>query len=321
MSDPAAGPSHNTPEDTLPVLLTGATGFIGRRIQRTLLDAGFAVRVLIRPGSRHVDHADPRCERVDCRLDESDKLAGAVAGTRAVVYCAGSVRGRTLADFLPANADGVESVLRAMASSAPETPFLLISSLAASRRELSDYAYSKHLGEQSVQQHAPFAWTILRPPAVYGPGDTEVAPLLRWARRGVAIRPGPKTQRLSLLYSDDLALAVLAWLNAWKKCSGMICAIDDGRPGGYDWPSIVHAAGGSRFWDVGVPRALLAGIAKLNLACSGIAGYMPMLTPGKVRELTQADWLCDNTAFSQATGWQPRTDLPCGIRLTLEQPG
>jgi hypothetical protein len=34
--------------------------------------------------------------------------------------------------------------------------------------------------------------------------------------------------------------------------------------------------------------------------------------------MTQADWLCDNTAFVQATGWQPRTGLPSGIRLCLD---
>ena len=320
MSDPVAEPPA-LPQisPSSPVLLTGATGFIGRRIQRALLQAGMAVRIVIRPGSLHRQHADQRCELIECSLDDSEGLAGAVSGTRAVVYCAGSVRGRVLADFLPANVGGVKSILQAMTCHAQGTPFLLISSLAASRPGISHYALSKHLGEQAVHAHAPSSWTILRPPAVYGPGDTEIAPLLKWARRGLAIRTGPEDQRVSLLFADDLALAVVAWLNAWEHCTGMTCAIDDGHRGGYDWPAIVHAAGSSRYRAVRVPFALLAAVAWFNLAISRLAGYQPMLSPGKARELTQADWLCDNTAFARATGWQPQTGLPSGIRLSLEQ--
>jgi len=39
-----------------------------------------------------------------------------------------------------------------------------------------------------------------------------------------------------------------------------------------------------------------------------------MLTPGKVRELTQPDWLCDNRPFTDASGWKPRVDLAEGAR-------
>ncbi len=37
-----------------------------------------------------------------------------------------------------------------------------------------------------------------------------------------------------------------------------------------------------------------------------------MLTPGKVRELVHPEWLCDNRAFTAATGWQPSLDLNHG---------
>ncbi|MDT8322255.1 MAG: hypothetical protein RQ826_17195, partial [Xanthomonadales bacterium] len=46
---------------------------------------------------------------------------------------------------------------------------------------------------------------------------------------------------------------------------------------------------------------------------SRLTGRAPMLTPGKVRELTEAAWLCDNGAFTAATGWRPRIDLAAGL--------
>lgn len=314
-----AGPQPGTLPSSGPVLLTGATGFIGRRIQHLLLQSGIPVRIALRPGSPHRHHADPRCEVIECGLGDTEALTRAATGAGAVVYCAGTVRGRSLEDFLPANVAGVQNMLRALAPQRPAVPFLLISSLAASRPELSHYCRSKYLGEQAVRDQTHTPWTILRPPAVYGPGDTEMAPLLQLARRGVLIRPGPKRQRLSLLYADDLAGAVLAWLGRWQDALGLTCGIDDGRPGGYDWPAIARAAGHESYFSVPVPFPLLAGIARINQWISGLAGYAPMLSPGKARELTQADWLCDNTAFARATGWQPHTDLTGGIRLSLDE--
>jgi len=302
-------------------LLTGATGFIGRGIQLALLDAGVPLRILMRPGSRRRQHADDRCEVFENALSDTSGLSRAVTAVSAIVYCAGSVRGRTLDDFMPANVTGLRAIVQAQADHAPETPILLISSLAASRPQISDYARSKFLSEEIVRQSSVSPWTILRPPAVYGPGDTEMLPVLRMVRRGLIFRPGPENQRLSLLYVDDLATAVLAWLRSWPTCNHGTYSIDDGHKGGYDWPAIAQASGRQRFLVIGIPYRLLAGIAAINLFVSGMIGYAPMLTPGKVRELTQMDWLCDNTAFSEATGWQPRTDLVRGIAHSLGRTG
>ena len=115
-----------------------------------------------------------------------------------------------------------------------EIPLLLISSLAASRPQVSDYANSKHLGEQEVINHAAFPWTIFRPPAVYGPGDKEMLPVLKLARKGLVTPPGPNNQRLSLIHVDDIASAVLAWLKSWPKCDQLTYTLDDGHSGGYD---------------------------------------------------------------------------------------
>jgi 2-alkyl-3-oxoalkanoate reductase len=302
-----------------PVLLTGASGFIGRRIQSTLLAAGIPLRVILRPGSRHTGYIDPRCDVHTCSLSNDAGLRLAIEGIRATVYCAGSVRGRTLDDFLPANVSGVESILQAQRAEGSQSPLLLISSLAASRPELSHYARSKFLGEQVLRGLGDTPWTILRPTAVYGPGDTEMRPILKMVRRGLVFVPGGKPQHLSLLYVDDLASAVLAWLQAWQRCRNMTFSIDDGRQGGYDWPDIAQAAGCSSYRSIGIPYFVLAGAAQVNWLVSRLAGFAPMFTPGKVRELTQTDWLCDNTAFVQATGWTPRTTLTSGVPLSLDE--
>lgn len=296
------------------VLITGATGFIGRRIVSVLPERGFTARALIRPGKTSDARLPAECEQVPANLTDVEALAGAVAGCGAVVYCAGSVRGRTFADFATANVAGVKAMLEVLEHSEKKPPLLLISSLAASRPELSDYSSSKRAGEKALQEHPNLAWTVLRPPAVYGPGDREMLPVFKMIRRGLLFSAGPAGQRLSLLHVDDLADAVTSWLAAPQRCLHETYAIDDGTPGGYSWPAMGEAVSETRVRLLPVPRFLLNGAAHLNLLASGLFAYAPMLTPGKVRELVQQEWLCDNREFTVATGWRPKLDLKRGVR-------
>ena len=190
-----------------PVLLTGATGFIGQHLQKALLAEQIRVLAVVRPSSSHKNSLLDGVDRLLADLDDSERLLPAISGASAVIYCAGSVRGRRLEDFAAANIAGVRAVVDAMNQAGAGIPLLLISSLAASRPHVSDYANSKYLGEQEVKKHAAFPWTIFRPPAVYGPGDKEMLPILKLARKGLVSATGPKDQKLSLIHADDLACA------------------------------------------------------------------------------------------------------------------
>jgi nucleoside-diphosphate-sugar epimerase len=273
---------------------------------------------MIRPDKTSDSRLPPACEQIPVGLTEVDKLADIVADCSAVVYCAGSVRGRNAADFSKANISGVKAMLEALEVSKSAPPLLLLSSLAASRPELSDYAYSKHAGELLVKSSSS-AWTVLRPPAVYGPGDREMLPVLKMIRRGLLAHAGPSDQRLSLLHVDDLVNAVVTWISAPQKCLHQTYAIDDGTPGGYNWMDIGEAVGKKKFSVLKVPHFVLNTAARLNLLFSRVLGYAPMLSPGKVRELEQPEWLGDNTAFTGATGWQPQLDLKQGARRLFKE--
>lgn len=300
------------------ILVTGATGFIGRRLVSKLLEKGFSVRALVRPGKSPDARIPGGCEQVPASLTDVDGLIGVVTRSSAVIYCAGSVRGRNLDDFSTANVEGVRAMLQALEQTGFAAPMLLLSSLAASRPELSDYARSKFDGEQLLQDKSSLSWTILRPPAVYGPGDREMLPILKMARKGWLAHAGPADQRLSLLHVDDLVEAIITWLSAPEKCLHGTYAIDDGTTGGYSWNSIGDAVSNKRFKLIPIPRILLNTLANLNLQFSKILGYAPMLSPGKVRELVQADWLCDNAGFTQATGWTPKLNLKQGAEQLFD---
>jgi nucleoside-diphosphate-sugar epimerase len=73
-----------------------------------------------------------------------------------------------------------------------------------------------------------------------------------------------------------------------------------------------------RVRNVRIPLAVLKTVASLNIGAARIFGYAPNLTPGKIRELRHPDWVCDNSAITRKTGWEPRVTLEEGLRRTLE---
>lgn len=307
-------------------MLTGATGFIGCHLQRALLSEPPTneLTALVRAGT-----LDRRPELlpnvVQLALDQASSAEWRNAIERinpdVIILLAGAVRGRTYSDFEPANVlppRALVSALTALQADSVSSPrrllprVLLVSSLAASEPQLSHYAASKRAGEIELAA-CPAEWTVLRPPAVYGPGDQELAGLFTTIRRGLLPRPGPIDQRIAFLHATDLTMAILAWLNTSTMPNGQTYNIHDGTPDAYGWPEIANALNPARSpITLPVPPWLLTSVGAINLMLARIFRYQPMLTPGKARELGYPRWLCDNQAFSNATGWQPSIDLAEG---------
>jgi nucleoside-diphosphate-sugar epimerase len=298
--------------------LTGATGFIGAALLPHLVRTSWRVRALHRPRAGRTPPALPGVEWLAGDLDDAAALASLVSNVDAVVHCAGAVRGAARADFFRVNAEGAGRIAQAAARQPNPPRFLLVSSLAARSPELSAYAASKRQGEEAVAEAMREGrWTAMRPCAVYGRGDRELLPIFRSIARGLLPLPGEAAGRFSLVYVEDVASAVVSWLAA-DAGYGETFELDDARPGGYDWDAVAQVAGrllrnGARVRRVHVPAPLLQLAAATNLAAARLLGYAPMLTPGKVRELTHADWLCDSRAFASVTGWRPEFGLERGL--------
>jgi len=303
------------------IALTGATGFVGAELAKQLANTGYKIQALIRPASSRKRPADLAVKWIEGDLDDSDSLCRLVDGVSAVVHCAGAVRGATREQFNRVNADGLARLVIAASTQRPRPRFLLISSLAARESQLSHYASSKRLGEKLLIENSHgLPWTIYRPCAIYGPGDRELLPVFEWMAKGIAPVLGSGNARFSLLYVKDLAQAIDLWLNR-NGCVSKTFELHDGRSGGYSWHDVIDTVKRLRakpVVSIKIPLVLVRLVSASNLLLSRAFGYAPMLTPGKVRELSHSDWVCDNTALSSATGWMPRIQLPEGLQITLE---
>ncbi len=288
--------------------LTGASGFIGRRLLEQLAAEGLSVRALVRrPDALQ---ARPGLELVSGDLDCPDALARLVAGCDAVIHLAGAIAGRSYADFARVNAVGTGRLVEILEHHQPGARFILISSLAAREPQLSDYAASKRAGESLVET-SHLDWFILRPPAVYGPEDPALAALWRLLARGLLLRVGSARARFSLLHVEDLCRAIGQLLRQ-TVLGRHICSLDDGHPRGYSWADLATLAGrirGRSVRVVPVPALALHLAARLNAGTAGLRGRTPLLVPGKVRELTHIDWVCDSTLTRVLHHWSPQRRL------------
>lgn len=300
------------------IAITGGAGFVGRRLLARLGDSGQTLRAL---QNKTPLPDQPGMTPVQGRLDDDSALSELVAGADTLVHLAGCVAAPRGRDFHAVNA-GATGRLVAAARDAGVKRVLLISSLAARRPEISAYAASKYGGEQALQQgvDADMGWDILRPPAIYGPGDTQVLTFFKCLQKGIALMPGGREARLSLLYVDDLARAIQAWIDE-RASTQEIYEIDDAAEGGHSWPEIMQTGAA----ELGVhPRYIIPPYTPLMAyayAAQGLArlsGKPPLVSPGKVRELTCKNWVArDTSRFCARFGFTPAFDLTSGLAETL----
>ena len=275
--------------------MTGATGFVGSKAARRFLKAGYQLKLLVRDAARLDENLRNRATIITGDISCEQTVAQLVEDTAGVIHCAGVLFASRPEDFLAVNATATATLARA-ALNAGALPFIHISTLAARQPELSDYAASKKRGEDAIKSVLPEGgWTILRPPAIYGPADRATLPLIKSLSRRFAFLPGNTSQRLSVLHVTDLAAALLtAFRN--KTARAGTYELDDGHTGGYSWREIAAIAGRVQdkpVSDIHVPKPVLQFAALAGRA--GLARFVPdlgLLSAGKIRELYHPGWAC-----------------------------
>jgi len=287
--------------------ITGGTGFVGSRLLDAAVAGGHEVRAL----ARRPMEARQGVEWVQGALDDQGSLDELVTGADAVIHVAGVLNGRTAADFDRANVEGTQALIEA-AKAADVARFVHVSSLAAREPQLSLYGASKARSEELVAASG-LDFAIVRPPAVYGPGDKETLELFKMARLGVILLP-PKG-RLSLIHVDDLAQLLLA-LAEPGAASGQTIEPDDGRARGWTHKEFAQALGtavGRRNIGLAVPSALLRLAAKADRL---FRGDQAKLTEDRAAYFCHPDWVVDPARAAPPALWRPQIATADGLAAT-----
>lgn len=286
--------------------ITGGTGFVGSRLIALAIEAGYQVRALTRREQAEREHI----AWVRGALDDRAALKQLAEGADAVIHVAGVVNAPDRAGFIRGNVEGTRNMLAA-AEAAGARRFVHVSSLAAREPELSTYGWSKAEGDRLVET-SPLDWSIVRPPAIYGPGDLEMLELFKLAKHGLALLP--PGGRLSVIEVGDLGRLLLAL--AVAEAPGTLFDADDGKDGGWGHKEFAQAIGtatGKRVAALALPRPLLMAGAHLDRL---VRGTSAKLTPDRVAYFCHQDWVIDPAKRPPRQIWQPRVPTDEGLAAT-----
>lgn len=318
------------------VLVTGASGLLGRSVAQRLVDQGYEVTVLQRGAAGLAGVREVRGS-----LSDPAAIARAVEGCDAVIHMAAkvSVSGRH-EDFVEVNVHGTQRLLDA-AVAAGATDFLHVSSPSVAhsgasligagagpadpQHAVGSYAKTKAEAELLAQARgaADLNVLILRPHLVWGPGDGQLtARIIDRARSGRMPILGSGAALVDTLYIDNAVDAFVAGLRRLPQIAGQRLVLTNGEPRPIgELITGIAAAGGAP-----APRLRLApGFAKglgavvervwaLSEKISGPHADEPPMTKFLAEQLSTAHWF-DQRATQHALDWSPRVSMDQGLAL------
>lgn len=326
------------------VFVTGGTGFVGYHLVEALAARGDTVTCLVRKTSRTEPLERFGVRFVEADLDDRESLDRALGNASVVYHLAGTTKALRRELFYRVNVDGVRNMIEVCARRESPPVCVLVSSLAAAGpatlesprtetdppRPISLYGKSKRAGEVEAERLADrVPITVVRPAIVFGPWDKDCFEMFRpIAQIGVHMVPGLKTRHYSLVYSGDLAQAILAAADKGERLPGNTESAPPGEGyyfvAGDECPSYAemgrmmgHALGRDRI------LVIRAGAAGTWVAAAGaeviarLWGRPLALHFDKAREALAPSWVCRADKARAHLGFKASASLQDRFRETV----
>lgn len=314
-------------------IVTGGAGFVGSHLIESLLARGDDVVCVERTGATRGWVDGLPVAFMDCGVNDVDCLTRAFHGADVVYHLAALTQAATGEEFDQVNALGTANVVEAAARQPVAPRIVFMSSLAALGpcrngealsehsvpHPLSRYGQSK-LAAEIVLHAAPrrVPWVILRFSSIYGPRERAVLRFFQMVQHGIAITVGPWDREVSLIYSEDAVNALIAAGTSPRAPGRTYCIA---HPEAVTWEAFANCVG--RVLDrKPVLLSLAPGAARVFAIAveeaARLRGRAAVLNRERVREVSQARWVCDPSSAIEEIGFRPSYPVGAGARATAD---
>ena len=314
--------------------VTGATGFVGSHLVDKLIEKGIEPYCLRRKTSNIKWLEGKPVKFVDGDLFSNEVLEDVIKDMDYVFHVAGVVKSKNKEGFIKGNHLATKNLVEITRKVNPGIKkFVHISSLAVcgptpdatpltedyEPKPMTTYGVTKLAAEHEVMKYKDeMNVTIIRPPAVYGPRDTEIFIYFQTFKKGLNSLIGFGEKFLSLSYVKELIDGIM--LAAEKDISnGQIYFIASDKP--YNWDEIGSTTSivlGNRSLKLRLPHFFVFSVGYMAEFFGKVANKAMTLNVEKVKDITAARWVCSNEKAKRDLGYNPTVTLEQGFRETVD---
>ena len=315
-------------------LVTGATGFVGSHLVDKLIEKNYEVYCLKRKTSSTKWLDGKNVKYVEGDLFSNEALESCIKDMDYVFHVAGVVKAKNKEGFYHGNSDSTKNLLEIAYKVNPGLKkFIFVSSLAACGPAKTDkpvdestvpdpittYGLSKLKAEEEVFKYRDkFPISIVRPPAVFGPRDTEILIYFKTFSKGLNSVIGFDAKYLSLVYVEDLADGIiLAAENNIADGQKYFVCFDKA----YNWDEIGSLTSkllGKKALKIRLPHSVLYSVGYLAELFSTFSSKPATLNIEKCKDITQLRWVCSNEKAKQELGFKAKYSLEESFKKTID---
>lgn len=316
------------------VLVTGSSGFIGSHLIEELNKQGLKIKCLVRKNSNMQTIHALGVDYVVGDLHHYETLKDAVTHVDTIFHLAGRTKCRSEEEFMESNYEGTLNLLKAVEAYNPDIKrFLFVSSLAAAGPghdgqlvdELSDprpvtvYGKSKLKAEEAVLSYQDkFPVTIIRPPSVYGPRDTDMYHSFLSVQRGVIPYLGKKDMYVSVIYVKDLVRGLILAADKQVSIGKIYFIAAEEKLRWKDFCLTIADLMDTKAYLIRVPFPIFLSVTLLNQVIMKLTHKMTILNYYKIPEFIEKYWICNGEKFRQELHFKPEFTLTRGLVKTIK---
>ncbi len=312
-------------------IITGGSGFVGKRLAKALTDKGWEVVIFSRSNKN-----SGTIKTVKVNYFDIDDLTKNLEGADVIFHLAAVLFANNKQEFEKGNASLTANLVEAAKRAKTVKHFVYQSSLAAAGPSknindlidetctcapVSDYGKTKLMGEVEVKKLPPqISYTILRAPTVYGGAEAGVSKISAWVNRGLMVNPSKKDMYFSFVYVGDLVDAlILAATN--EKTKNETFFISEQTI--YTWEDFINKLALA----MGVKKPVILNLPSFLLKFAGfcygtiakITHTVPALNYDKVAEaIAPGHWACSSKKWVNLTN-QKFLSLDDGLKETYKR--
>ncbi|MCK4653775.1 MAG: NAD(P)-dependent oxidoreductase [Candidatus Cloacimonetes bacterium] len=311
------------------IAITGSNGFIGSTLTR-ILKKNYDVISLVRYGS-NIELLPEDSTIVYIDYHKPDKIAEILKDVEILIHTAALTRAKTWQQFKKINIDLTEKLVDIFNDTESLKQFVFISSQAASGpaqskttpkiesdkcEPISMYGRSKFLAENIIKEKANKPWTIIRPVAVFGPGDKDFLQYFKLMKSHLAFITGFKKKYINLIYVDDLVEITSKTLVNEKAYNQILFASNSEA---YSLENFIQNLGSfmnTYFITIHVPEILLYPIALIGEFFSIFSKKPPIINREKIKEFKERYWLVNNEKANKLLDFKPSDNIVQNLQTT-----